>query len=159
MRRIALAVLVLTLASQIAVPLPFSPVPLTLQSLGVVLIGAFLGPGLGAAAVALWLVLAAAGLPLLSDFSSGLGGPTTGYLIAMPAAAAIAGWHSGFIRMFAAHAVILVCGAAWLAAALGMQKALGVGFWPFLPGAVLKSLAAAFIISRLRRSKTCAKPS
>lgn len=158
MRRIALAVLVLALASQIAVPLPFSPVPLTLQSLAVVLIGAVLGPSLGAAAVALWLILAASGLPLLSNFNSGFGGPTSGYLIAMPAAAAIAGLRPTLTRMLAAHALILICGTAWLTVSLGASKALGVGLWPFLPGAILKSLAAALIISRLRRSKTSAKP-
>jgi biotin transport system substrate-specific component len=116
-----IAVLALAIASQIAVPLPFSPVPLTLQSLAVLLIGALLGPWRGAAAVAIWLLLAALGLPLLAQGGSGLGGPTTGYLLAMPAAAALAGWRSS--TTLADHQAGSFSGSAgiWLAAALRVR--------------------------------------
>ncbi len=151
-----LAVMALALASQIAVPLPFSPVPLTLQSLAVLLVGAAFGPWRSAMAVSLWLLLAAGGLPLLSDGSSGIGGPTTGYLIAMPLAAALAGWHRSAMAMLAAHALILAFGALWLSASIGPAAALAGGVWPFLPGALIKSFVAAWLAPRLRPAKTSA---
>lgn len=158
-----IAILVLALASQIALPLPFSPVPLTLQSLAVLLVGATLGPWRGAVAVLLWLLLAAAGLPLLSSGSSGLGGPTAGYLFAMPAAAALAGWRPGLAgwrpglaAMLAAHALILAAGTLWLAAGIGLPRAMDAGLWPFLPGALIKSLVAVWVAPHLRCKKSSA---
>ena len=155
------AVALLALASQAAVPV--GPVPITLQSLAVVLVGALLG-WRGVAAVALWLALAALGAPVLAGGEGGLAkftGPSAGFLLAFPFAAALAGglsrrgWDATFARALllalAAHAVCLLGGGAWLAATVGPAKAWGVGVLPFLPGAAVKSLAAAAVIRWLSR--------
>ena len=81
--------------AQVAVPLPWTVVPMTLQPLFVILAGAVLGPRLGAAAMTTYLMIGAAGAPVFSAGGAGLPwmlGPTGGYLIAAPAAAFVAGW-------------------------------------------------------------------
>src|SRR5437762_11928752 len=87
--------LALAAASQVAIPLPFTPVPITLQPLVVVLAGLMLGPVAGAASMVLYLAAGAAGLPVFAPIGApGLAlffGPTGGYLIAYPAAAFVAG--------------------------------------------------------------------
>lgn len=154
------AVMVLSLASQAA--LPVGPVPISLQSLAVVLTGALLGPLRGVLAVLAWLALAALGLPLLAEGTGGLAkftGPSAGFLLAFPFAAAFAGallcgrsdvgW--ALLVALCAHAICLIGGGAWLAAAIGPAKAWGVGVLPFLPGAAAKSLAAALVIRAISR--------
>lgn len=163
------AAAVLALSSQLA--LPVGPVPITLQSLAVVLVGAVLGPARGAGAVVLWLVLAALGAPLLAGGEGGAGkfvGPRAGFLFAFPIAAALAGLlvrhgrADGFgratVMALAAHGVCLGGGAAWLARAVGVETAWAVGVLPFLPGAAAKSLAAAAVIAWLNR-RGCASTS
>src|SRR2546423_10980860 len=85
----------LALASQVAIPLPFTPVPITLQPLVVVLAGLMLGPAAGAASMVLYLAAGAAGLPVFTPLGApGIArffGPTGGYLIAYPPAAHVAG--------------------------------------------------------------------
>src|SRR5687768_10471551 len=87
--------LVLAAASQVAIPLPGTPVPITLQPLVVVLAGLVLGPGAAAASMAMYLVAGAVGLPVFAPIGApGIGrlfGPTGGYLLAYPAAAVVAG--------------------------------------------------------------------
>src|SRR5437763_7166924 len=87
--------LALAAASQVAIPLPFTPVPITLQPLVVVLAGLMLGPVAGAASMMLYLAAGAAGLPVFTPLGApGIArffGPTGGYLIAYPAAAFVAG--------------------------------------------------------------------
>ncbi|GGI80520.1 biotin transporter BioY [Polymorphobacter multimanifer] len=151
------AVALLALASQVSFPL--GPVPLSLQSLAVLVIGVWLGPRLGAAVVVGWLALAAAGLPVLAEGKSGLGGPTLGFLVAMPFAAALAGRWPRFPTMLAAHALILVAGWCWLATIIGPLKALSAGVLPFLPGALIKSLLAAAFAARLRKAPQSANQS
>lgn len=151
-------------AAQVAVPLPLTPVPMTLQALFVILSGAMLGPRLGAAAMALYLMIGASGAPVFSNGGAGLPwlmGPTGGYLIAMPAAAFVSGW-------FVSHARgRLGIAALGLAAGLGMiylggvsqlllmtQQSLGevvaVGVLPFLIGDVTKLLVAVAIVRMVR---------
>lgn len=87
--------LVTALSAQVAVPLPFSPVPLTGQTFGVLLTGALLGPRLGALAMVLYLIEGGVGLPFFAGGTFGaarLVGPTGGYLVAFPLAAAFTGW-------------------------------------------------------------------
>lgn len=154
---IFLAVLLLALASRAAVPV--EPVPITLQSLAVVLVGGILGWRLGTLAVLSWLVAAAAGLPMLADGAGGLtpfSGPTAGYLFAFPFAAALVGilvsrgWGRRFSRalaaMLLAHGVCLLMGAAWLAVSIGPADALRHGVLPFLPGGLAKSLVGALVL-------------
>lgn len=150
-----LAALLLAIGSQFEIPM--RPVPLTLQTLIVVLAGFLLGWRWGAAAVSLWLAMGAAGLPVFAGGTGGIArfwGPTAGYLIAFPFAAALAGWLAErghgrwrFLHLFGAallaHAVCLLPGAAWLAQSLGWADALTEGLWPFVAGAIVKSLLAA----------------
>src|SRR5215218_2077423 len=86
--------LVAAVAAQIAIPLPFSPVPFTLQVLAVILSGLLLGPRYGALAQVVYVLLGAVGVPVFAQFSGGLGvvlGPTGGYILSYPLAAAVAG--------------------------------------------------------------------
>jgi biotin transport system substrate-specific component len=145
-------------AAQVAVPLPFTPVPLTGQTFAVLLTGALLGPRLGALAMAAYLAEGAAGLPFFRGGAGGVGhlaGPTAGYLVAFPAAAYVTGllaergWDRRFLPAAAAMAlgslVILAGGWAWLALMFrGGAEAFRLGVAPFLPGDVVKiALAAA----------------
>lgn len=93
--RVAVAVLAVALAAQVSVPVPGSPVPQSLQTLAVVLVGAWLGPRTGAIALTTYMVLGAAGLPVFADGAGGiehLAGPTLGYLVGFVVAAALMGW-------------------------------------------------------------------
>lgn len=154
--------LLMALCAQVAVPMV--PVPMTLQTFAVLLAGAALGGGWGAAAVLLYLAMAAIGLPVLSDGGSGLGrfaGPTAGYLLAFPVAALAAGEIvrrpafrgpvAGGAVMLAAHLFILAAGTLWLAGSLGAPGAVAVGFTPFLVGAAVKSVAVVACAALLRR--------
>jgi biotin transport system substrate-specific component len=146
------------------VSVPMAPVPMTLQSLAVVLAGAVLGTRLGVASMALYLAAAALGLPVLSDGRSGMAaltGSTAGYLVGFLLAAwasgeaARRGWlrrpAPGIALLSLAHLLILLPGAAWLARDLGWADALSGGFTPFLPGAVVKSAVAWLIVAMARR--------
>lgn len=148
-------------AARVAIPIPGTPVPFTLQVVCVILAGTILGPRLGAASQAAYLMAGALGAPLFAA-GGGLGyllGPTGGYLLAFPAAAyvagAIAGRSAGIVRLLlglaAGVAVIHAGGAAWLAVLTGgVQQALIVGVGPFLVLDVLKVALAALISGRLR---------
>ena len=151
--------LVTALSAQIAVPLPFSPVPLTGQTFGVLLTGALLGPRLGALAMLLYLTEGACGLPFFAGGAFGLArllGPTGGYLVAYPFAAALVGslatrgWDRRPLAMLAAmllgSVVIFALGAGWLAHFVGASHALTLGVLPFLPGDVVKALLAAGLL-------------
>ena len=151
------------LAAQVSVPMV--PVPMTLQSLAVVLAGGVLGSRLGVAAMVLYLAAAAVGLPVLSDGRRGieaLTGPTAGYLVGFILAAAAVGMAArrgwlkrpipGIALLSAAHLLILLPGAVWLARGIGWSDAFAGGFTPFLIGAVVKSAAAWLILAGLRRA-------
>jgi biotin transport system substrate-specific component len=156
---IALAALVVAVAAQVVVPLPMTPVPFTLQPLAVLVVGGLLGARRGAAALALYLAMGLVGLPVFAAGGSGIArlmGPTGGYLLAFPVAAAltgaIAGARPGIVRALAACAagmvVIHVGGTAQLAALGGdASAAWRMGFVPFLTGDLLKiGLAAAVML-------------
>lgn len=145
----------LALTARISVPLPFSPVPLSGQTLGVLLIGVLYGPWRAAATVLLYLAEGLAGLPVFSLGRSGplmLLGPTGGYLVGFVPAAWIAGLaiaRPPVVRLavlLLASAVVYAFGAPWLAVvgSMSIDRALTAGVIPFLPGDVLKAgLAAA----------------
>ena len=92
---VILGTALVSLAAQVAVPIPGTPVPVTLQPLAVLIVGGLLGPALGASSLVLYLLLGAAGLPVFTPFGlpgvARLIGPTGGYLLAYPLAAAIVG--------------------------------------------------------------------
>ena len=116
--RRALAVLLgaalVAIAAQIAIPLPGTPVPMTLQPLAVLLVGGLLGPGLGASAMLFYLALGAAGLPVFTPFGlpgvARLLGPTGGYLLAYPVAAFVVGRIAGDGRRLARLAFAALAG-------------------------------------------------
>ena len=142
-----------------AVPLGFTPVPMTLQTLFVLLAGVLLGPVAGAASQLLYLGLGLAGVPVFSLGGAGLPwllGPTGGYLLAFPAAAALAGWIAGrerhrmrtAVALVVATAVIFTSGAGWLSVVteLGVREVFATGVQPFLPGALIKA-AIVYLIA------------
>lgn len=156
---IALGALVVAAAAQAAVPVPFSPVPMTLQPLAVLVVGGLLGAAGGAAALTAYLALGALGLPVFAGGSGGilhLLGPTGGYLLAFPAAAALTGALAG--RGVAVLRVLLACAAGMVVihaggvaqlALLGGDPAAAfrLGFVPFLTGDLVKvGLAAALVL-------------
>lgn len=155
--------LVLAISSRISVPMV--PVPMTMQTLAVTLIGALYGWRLGTLTVIAWLSEAALGLPVLAN-GGGLAyfmGPTAGYLFAFPFAAALTGWLAqrgwhgerpllAFLAMLAGNALCLALGALWLAALVGVEKAVLAGVVPFLLGGLVKSgLGAAILMAVSRR--------
>jgi biotin transport system substrate-specific component len=147
------------LAAQIVIPLPWGPVPITGQTFAVLLTGTLLGSRLGAMAMLVYLIEGAAGLPFFAAGGSGMArlvfSPTSGYLLAFPAAAFLTGslaergWDKRFLTAAAAMAlgslVILLCGWSWLAIWFrNPGYAASAGVVPFLPGDVIKiALAAA----------------
>jgi biotin transport system substrate-specific component len=153
---VSIAVAVMAASAQMAVPLPFTPVPATLQPVAVLAIGALLGSRLGVAALVTYLIVGAAGLPVFAMGGAGIArliGPTGGYLLAFPVAAAVAGLGGrGQLRtmipsMIAAMVVIHAGGAAWLAI-LGNDPrfAFEAGFLPFLTGDLFKIALAVVLV-------------
>ncbi|MEO8378813.1 MAG: biotin transporter BioY [Acidobacteriota bacterium] len=149
----------IALAAQVAIPLPFTPVPLTLQPLAVILIGVALGSTRGAAAAALYLLEGFSGLPV---FAQGHGGAvwllsaTAGYLYSYPLAAWVAGfvsergWGSTITRaisgMLLALGAIYLGGWSWLAALTDARTAFTAGVAPFLIADIIKvALGAALL--------------
>ena len=152
-------------AAQISIPLPFTPVPLTLQPMVVLLGGAVLGARLGMAAQVLYLAAGIAGFPVfaasptLPQGALRLIGPTGGYLMTYPLAAFVAGWlaERGMDRRYLTSLLAMTCGLAiifaggvlWLAflsrPAIGLAAALRTGLYPFLPIDIFKLLVASMI--------------
>jgi biotin transport system substrate-specific component len=146
----------IALWAHVALPLPWTPVPLTLQTFAVLLLGLVLGPGPAAAAAALYLLEGAVGLPVFAPTGplgfAHLIGPTGGYLVAYPFAAWLTGRlgaRRAFPRAFGAallgSLVILLAGGVWLMAMTHapLSVTLTSAVLPFLPGDALKCVAAA----------------
>jgi biotin transport system substrate-specific component len=145
--------------------LPFTPVPITGQTLGVLLVGAAYGPALGAATVGVYVAAAVLGLPVLARNAAGghdtgvhvLGAafPSAGYLWGFLFAAALVGWlarhgwdrsfRSSVSAMFFGELVIYACGIPWLMHAVGVdaRTAFTLGLYPFVVGDTIKLLIAA----------------
>jgi biotin transport system substrate-specific component len=155
---------VTAVAAQIAIPLPFSPVPFTLQVLAVILSGLLLGVRHGALAQAVYVLVGAIGVPVFAGFTGGLGhvfGPTGGYLISYPIAAAVAGLAAktvardsrrralwiGSLWGCAGLVVIYVLGATWLAVVshLSPTEAIKAGVLPFVIFDLIKVGLAALV--------------
>ena len=158
------ASLLIALAAQVSVPLPFTPVPLTLQPLAVILIGVTLGATRGAAAAMLYLLEGASGMPVFAGGGSGivwLLGPTAGYLYSYPLAAGLAGfisergWGGTLLRattgMLAALGVIYLGGWSWLALQFGAQKAWTAGVAPFVIADIVKVAIGAALLPKAQK--------
>ncbi|RKH14732.1 biotin transporter BioY [Corallococcus sp. CA053C] len=168
------AALCTAVLAQVAITVPGSPVPITGQTLAVILTAAALGPRRGTAGQLVYLLLGAVGLPFYAKGASGWGqlvGPTGGYLVAfLPAAwlVGLAARHGLDRRPWTAvpvflggQLVILGIGMAWLrvAAALDAATAFHKGFLPFVPGGLLKAFIAGlitFLAWRLTRARALA---
>ena len=147
---------VTALMAQIAIPLPWSPVPITGQTFAVLLSGAVLGARRGFIAQTLYLGAGVAGLPVFAGGAFGpapLVGPTAGYLLAFPFAAAVTGalaergWDRRFATMFCAmllgSATIFATGLLLLSRFVPASQLLAAGLRPFVPGDLIKSGLAA----------------
>jgi biotin transport system substrate-specific component len=157
---IAAFALLTALGAFIRIPLPFTPVPITLQTFFVLMAGVYLGRRDAAASQLLYVAAGAIGLPVFAG-GAGLGhllGPTGGYLLAFPLAAWFVGAHitpgQGLTRTLSvfliAQLVIFALGTLWLARVLGVdaEQAMALGVLPFLPGEALKLAAATLMVVR-----------
>ena len=158
---VALGVLFTALLAQVSVPVPGSPVPVTGQTLAVVLTAASLGPARGVAVQAVYILAALVGLPFYSEASGGwdvVVGATGGYVFGFIPAAYLIGLAArhGADRRFrtsvplfvAGQAVVFAVGVPWLALATGMSaaQALEAGFYPFILGGLVKAAVAAAVL-------------
>lgn len=152
--------LALAVASRFAVPI--GPVPITLQTYALFVVAGVFGGRLALLAVLAWLAVAALGAPVLADGAGGwraVTGHTAGFLAGMAAAAWVCGRGAektlGWVRLtalfVAGHAIVLAVGWAGLASFMDPKPAFTVGILPFLPGAALKSLAAAVTVHLVKR--------
>jgi biotin transport system substrate-specific component len=163
---IVIGSVVVAAAAQVSIRLPFTPVPITLQTLAVLVVGASLGAVRGAASLGLYLGEGAAGFPVFAEAKSGAlyltsADPlhtTGGYLWGFVAAALVVGalaqrrWdrslRSSLGAMLVGEIVVFAAGVPWLAAALGVSgaRALELGLYPFVVGEVLKLLLGAGLL-------------
>lgn len=168
------ASLVTAAAAQVEIRLPWTPVPVTGQTFAVLLCGAVLGARRAFLAQMLYLCEGAMGLPFFSGGAAGFAyllGPTGGYLMAFPFAAAVTGalaergWDKHFVTMFAAmllgSAVIFGLGLAQLSRFVPSSQLLGAGLLPFVPGDLVKSSLSALafpatwsLVNRLRGGRS-----
>lgn len=165
--------LLIALSAQVAIPLPFTPVPVTLQTFAILLTGCLLGSGRGALAAAAYVAEGSLGLPFFSGGTAGIAhlfGPTGGYLVGCVAAAFAAGLLAErglttkpaglLLTLIAADLVVFLFGVPWLGAFTGPGTAVVLGFVPFVVGDALKIAAAwgilmgaALVTTRLPQRK------
>lgn len=156
---VVVASLFIAVCAQIEIHLPFTPVPLSGGTLGVLYAGALLGSRRGAAAVALYLLEGSAGLPVFSGGAAGivhLLGPTGGYLLGFPVGAfftgylAERGWDrsplSTFAMMLIGSLPIFALGLIGLSRFVPNETLFVQGLWPFLPGDLIKSAVSAGLL-------------
>lgn len=164
--RIVAATILLALCAHIVIPLPWTPVPITGQTFGVLLVGVLLGARRAGLALVLYLLEGAAGLPVFQPLGlpgiARFAGPTAGYLFAYPVAAYVTGWiteqserfanassqfekfvsSNGVLAaaLLAGEAIIFAGGCAWLAAGIGLgwRGAIAAGALPFVAGEAIK---------------------
>jgi biotin transport system substrate-specific component len=152
------------LGAFVRIPLPFTPVPITLQTFFVLLSGLLLGRNLGGVAQMSYVLLGVAGAPLFTSTGSGIAhilGPTGGYLAGFVAASFYIGWgirrvREGFwpvaVVLLIGDCILLCSGVLWLKVITGfsLSRLFYIGFIPFIPGDILKIAAAATIYGRLK---------
>jgi biotin transport system substrate-specific component len=151
--------LLLALSAQVAIPLPYSPVPVTGQTLAVLLIGVSYGSRRGALCLLAYLSEGIAGLPVLAGGHAGLAymlGPTGGYLAGFVVAAFVAGflaergwdrrWTTSFLAMFVGNAAIYLLGLAWLSRFVGADRVAELGLVPFIPGDLVKLVLGTLLL-------------
>ncbi len=152
---------IIALSAQVRIPLPFTPVPISMESFAVLFLAALLGSRRGALAVTAFLAEGALGLPVFSGGHSGIlyfAGATGGYLVGFVLAAYLTGWlmekrecvtHNATwkragIALFLGNVAIYALGVAWLATLVGFKAACTMGLLPFLIGDAIKFALALF---------------
>jgi biotin transport system substrate-specific component len=154
----------MSVAARLSYDLPPGPVPVTLQSLAVLLAGSILGPWRAALAVLIYIAAGAAGLPVFAGGHGGwqrLTGPTGGYLLGFLPATLLSGWlavrasdrtyRGALATLLGGHGVILLFGVSLLSRFTGGLGATVDGLLPFLPGAALKSMLGALLMVAWRK--------
>ncbi|HEY9346049.1 MAG TPA: biotin transporter BioY [Inquilinus sp.] len=157
---VALGTALMALSAKIQVP--FYPVPMTMQTAVVLLIGGAYGWRLGGLTMLAYLAEGLAGLPVFAGLVAGpayFAGPTSGYLVGFVASAALMGlavergWTRSVVGMAAAITVAslipFVTGVAWLATLIGPAAAIDGGLWPFIPAAILKGALAGLLLAKI----------
>ena len=162
---------ILAICAHLSFPLPFTPVPVTMQTFGVLLIGLLLDPIVAVSTMLLYLVEGALGLPVFAPHGLGgllqLSGPSAGYLLSYPLAALITGRlfsaarHSlptvvaSLVACVVAGTFVLLCGCVWLMALMHTSPAhaLELGMLPFLAGEALKVTLLACIVAAVHPKK------
>ncbi len=157
-------VILMCLGAFVRIPLPFSPVPITLQTFFVLLSGAFLGSGLGAVTQLSYIFLGISGLPIFTGAGTGfvyLFGPTGGYLFGFVLAALFSGKFIKYAKnnlffifsiLGIADFILLLSGILWLKVIYGytLGKLLFIGFLPFLLGDLFKALVTSILYLKLK---------
>lgn len=151
---VGLGSLFLALLSQCSIPLPFTPIPLTLQTFGVLFLGGMLGSKKAVASILTYISEGAMGFPVFAQGNSGLNiilGPRGGYLLAFILAAYWVGRavekkkEKGNLRhFFQAELIILLGGTLWLSFFVGFKNAVMMGFYPFLICGAIKAMGASY---------------
>lgn len=152
------AVVILSLMAQVSIPLPFTPVPITGQTFAVSFLALMLGRKLGMASVLSYLIIGAIGLPVFASGKSGLGGPTTGYLIGMLLGTWLMGtlsdrgWTQSFGRTLIAAYIGSLCvfsfGLLVLSLFVPREGLLVAGLYPFVFGDFLKNILAVTLVTK-----------
>lgn len=151
--------ILIALTAQVRIPLPHTPVPITGQTFGVILIGFALGALRGAMTTAVYVFEGVIGLPVFAGGAGGwlaLCGPTGGYLLGFIAGAWVAGFlaergwdrcfHTMLLAALLSTAVIYIPGLIWLAAFVGWKHVWFTGLLPFIPGDIIKALLATIVL-------------
>lgn len=162
--QILLGSIFLAITAQIAIPLPFTPVPITLQTLGVAILTMALGPRKGALAVVAYLCQASIGLPVLAGGVVNplwMIGPRAGYLLSYIISSFLVGslletfktnsFIKNWIILSVNEATVLLCGSLWLGFFVGWNHAFAMGALPFIPGAILKITIATSGFKQVRK--------
>ncbi|MDW8104756.1 MAG: biotin transporter BioY [Armatimonadota bacterium] len=151
--------LFIALSAQVSISLPFSPVPITGQTLAVLLVGVLLGSHRAGLCLLTYLAEGSIGLPVFAGGKAGIAhllGPTGGYLLGFVPAAFLVGWlaergwdrraTSAFAAMLVGNMVIYIFGLPWLACFVGMERVMVAGLLPFIPGDLAKIVLATAML-------------
>ncbi len=156
--------ILLALLARLSIPIPFSPIPITGQTFGILFLGAMLGSRIGTLSVVLYIFEGLIGLPVFAGGTMGflyLLGPTGGYLIGFIPAVYLVGYlsergwianfSSTFLTMIIGTSVIFLFGISWLAVTAGFGTAVSIGLYPYIPGAVIKIILATIAAYSINR--------
>ena len=156
--------LLLALLARLSIFIPFSPVPITGQTFGILFLGAMLGSRIGTLSVIMYISEGLMGLPVFAGGTMGflyLLGPTGGYLLGFIPAVYLVGYlseqgwinsfTSAFLTMTIGTSVIFIFGISWLAITTGLGTALSIGLYSYLPGAAVKIILASGIVYSINR--------